>query len=356
LQHALQNLQPEAEVQFADALERCKPWFRAYYNSYTLIIKLSPALWRWIESMQHQAEATSPGWIYELGAKPLFRYLEEFAPDLVIATEVGACELAALYKRQAKRRFLLAGVELMDFNRAWIQPEVDLLLATHPDLAAELVDAGASASKVITTGQPIDPLFADLPGRGLARKSLGIDPDCFHLLVLLGGQGMGNPHRILPEIQKVRAPLAVTVIAGRNRKLERRLQQELAAAPHIRVVGWVDNIQDWMVASDVMISKPGGGTLSEGFACGLPMLAFDPLPGNEERTCGWIEKWNGGKWLRRPEDIAPAIDLLMSDRSVLETMRAKSRALARPQSARDGALALLNLLGQKAGAPTGAIA
>ena len=89
---------------------------------------------------------------------------------LVIATEVGTCELAALYKRETQANFLLVGVELMDFNRAWVQPEVDLFLTTHADLAAELVSAGAPPRKVVTTGQPIDPVFASLPDRAVGAR------------------------------------------------------------------------------------------------------------------------------------------------------------------------------------------
>jgi processive 1,2-diacylglycerol beta-glucosyltransferase len=109
-------------------------------------------------------------------------------------------------------------------------------------------------------------------------------------------------------------------------------------------LGWIDNVQEWMVASDLMISKPGGGTLNEGFACGLPMLAFNPLPGNEERTCRWIEKWGAGLWIRNLEDLAPIINSLLIQPSRLEGLRHRVRELARPHSARDGALAVMRLL------------
>ena len=347
LQKAILNLRPNAQVEVIDTLEHSTPWFRTYYNSYLIVLKLSPSLWRWIENIQHQSKSTSPGWIYQHGAKPLFRYMRDFAPDLVIATEVGACELAALYKRQAKTEFLLAGVELMDFNHAWIQPEVDLLLTTHVDLAAELVAAGAPASGVVTTGQPIDPAFACLPDRESAREALDIRPDALQLLVLLGGTGLGDPDRILTEVLKIQQQIEIVIITGRNQRLEAQLRSKLNGLPHVRVLGWVDNIQEWMVASDLMVSKPGGGTLTEGFACGLPMLAFNPLPGNEERTCRWIEKWGGGIWIRKPEHLAPTIESLIADRPKLNALRDHARALARPDSARDGALAVLDLLAQK---------
>ena len=214
LQKAVLDLRPEAQVEVVDTLQHCTGWFRTYYNSYLIILKVWPGLWRWIENIQYQSKSTSPGWIYQRGAQPFFLYLRDFAPDLVIATEVGACELAALYKRQANATFQLAGVELMDFNQAWVQPEVDLMLATHPDLAAELVAAGASDGQFVTTGQPIDPVFASLPDRESARKKLGINPDAVQLLILLGGTGLGDPDRILPEVLKVKRPLEVVIISG----------------------------------------------------------------------------------------------------------------------------------------------
>ena len=351
LREAFAVLRPDARVEVIDTLQHCTAWFRAYYNSYLIPLAIWPGLWRWIESRQHQSESTSPGWVYRRGAQPLFRYLRELAPDVVIATEVGTCELAALYKRESPANFLLVGLELMDFNRAWIQPEVDVFLTTHVDLAAELVAEGASAAKVVTTGQPIDPVFASLPDRRTARDKLGIKQDAVQLLILFGGTGHGNPERILAEVARVRRPHEIVLVTGRNQRLEQRLRKRFGRLPHVRVLGWVDNMQEWMVASDLMISKPGGGTLTEGFACGLPMLAFDPLPGNEERTCRWIEKWGAGIWIQKPEDLAPKIESLLADPAQLADLRHKAGALARPNAARDAALAILELLSRKAQPP-----
>lgn len=351
LREAFAALRPDARVEVIDTLQHCTAWFRAYYNSYLIPLAIWPGLWRYIESRQHLAEYTTPGWAYRRGAQPLFRYLRDFAPDVVIATEVGTCELAALYKRESHTNFLLVGLELMDFNRAWIQPEVDLFLTTHVDLAAELVAEGASAAKVVTTGQPIDPLFASLPDRRTARDRLGIKQDALQLLILFGGTGHGNPERILAEVARVQHPHEIVLVTGRNQRLEKRLRKRFGNLPHVRVLGWVDNIQEWMVASDLMISKPGGGTLTEGFACGLPMLAFDPLPGNEERTCRWIEKWGAGIWIEKPEDLASKIQSLLADPAQLAALRHEAAALARPYAARDGALATLEFLSRKGQPP-----
>lgn len=348
LQRVFRELSPPVRADVANTLEHTTWWFHAYYDSYVIPLALWPGLWRWIESKQHQSESTGPGWLYRHGARPLRRYLRDYAPDAVIATEVGACELAALCKRQDRAGFALVGVELMDFNRAWIQPEVDLFLTTHEDLGAELVSAGAAPSKVVTTGQPIDPAFVSLASRASVRRKLGVKDDAVQILVTLGSQGFGRPELILQEILKVPHPLEVVMVTGRNRRVQERLRKYRERLPQVRVLGWVNNMHEWMQASDLMISKPGGGTLNEGFASGLPMLAFNPLPGNEERTCRWIEKWGAGIWIRKPEDLAPTLTSLLSDRSRLDALRAKVSQLARPQAARDGALAVMKLLGERA--------
>jgi processive 1,2-diacylglycerol beta-glucosyltransferase len=351
LRDAFAALRPEAHVEVIDILQHCTAWFRAYYNSYAIPLAISPRLWRWIENKQHQSESTSPRWLFRRGAQPLFRFMEGFSPDVVIATEIGACELAAIYKRQSPADFLLAGTELMDFNRAWIQPEVDLFLTSHVDLAAELVAKGAPAANVVTTGQPISPQFASLPDRRATRHKLKVKPDAVQILILFGGGGYGNPERVLAGFSRVEHPPEMVFITGRNQRLEKRLRQRFGNMPQVRVLGWVDNIHEWMVASDLMVSKPGGGTLHEGFACGLPMLAFDPLPGNEERTCRWIEKWEAGIWIRKPEDLAPCIQTLLTDPAQLAALRHKAMALARPFAARDAALATLEFLSRKTPSP-----
>jgi processive 1,2-diacylglycerol beta-glucosyltransferase len=341
---ALHETRPDVTAEVEDGLGHCARWFQTYYNSYQIPLRYWPSLWGWIESRQHQSASTGPAWLYQAGARPLHRFIEKFRPDAVVATEVGICELVCLHKRQAGATYRLVGVELMDFNLAWVQPEVDRFLCTHPDLAAELVAAGAAPEKTVTTGQPIDPAFASPPRREEARARLGIAATATVLLVLFGGAGFGNAPKILGEIQKVRSALQMVVIAGKNARLETEASRIASGILHARVLGWVDNMPDWMAAADLMVSKPGGGTLAEGFACGLPMLAVDPLPGNEQRTCRWIEKWGAGIWVKEPTDLAVILESLLAHPQEIARLRAKAEEMSRPRAAYAAAEEILKSL------------
>jgi processive 1,2-diacylglycerol beta-glucosyltransferase len=344
LQKALIEIRPEAAVEVVDALAHCARWFRLYYNSYEIPLKYWPSLWGFIEGIQHQSPSTGPAWLYRKGAQPLFQFIQSFDPDIVVATEVGTCELAAMLKRQNKARFYLVGLELMDFNQAWVQPEVDLYPTAPGDLAEELEAAGVPPAKILPCGYPVDPSFVSLPEQGTARRQLGLEGDIPLLLVLFGGTGFGKPRQIVAELRKVPQPLQTVFIAGRNQRLEREIREAGGDMPRCRVRGWVDNMQEWMAAADLLLSKPGGGTVVEAMTCGLPMLAFDPLPGNERRTCDWIEKWQIGYWVRRPADIAPTVMRLLENRDDLQRLRKNALALARPRAAYEAAEAIFKLL------------
>jgi UDP-N-acetylglucosamine:LPS N-acetylglucosamine transferase len=73
------------------------------------------------------------------------------------------------------------------------------------------------------------------------------------------------------------------------------------------------------------------------------MLAVNPLPGNEQRTCQWIEKWGCGMWIKSPAELAPTIERLLAQPQELQGLRAHARALARPRAAYDAAEAILTL-------------
>lgn len=341
LKKAFLEIQPSLTVEVVDAFERCARWFRAYYDSYLIPLRYWPGLWRWIESRQHQAASTSPGWLYCLGGRPLFHFIEAFDPQIVIATEVGVSELVALHKRRAHARYFLAGLELMDFNCAWVQPEVDLYPVVHADLGEELIAAGAPRPKVAACGMPIDPVYARLPDRIKTRESLGVQEGLPLILVLFGGAGFGAPRKIAEELHKVQPPFQAVFIAGKNRALEKELYKLCSSQPGWRVLGWANQMHEWMTAADLLISKPGGGTVMEAAACGLPLLAFDPLPGNEERTCRWLEKWQVGVWLKSPADIAPVIGNLLGNPAERELLRQHMKSISHPRAAFDVANIIL---------------
>jgi processive 1,2-diacylglycerol beta-glucosyltransferase len=344
LARALADLRPSLTVRVEDMLDHVPAWFRAYYNSYEIPLRYWPSLWGWIEGRQHRGSATNPGAIYRRGGRPLFRFIREFRPSVIVATETGALELAALAKRTAGARWRLVGVDGLDVDRAWAQPEVDLYAVTPDPVARDLETWGVPAESILPCGMPLDPAFLSRPDRGTARATLGIGADAILLLVLFGGTGFGKPRAIIRELAKVQKPFQAVFITGRNARLQAQAEAAVGRVnPGWRVFGWVDNMPEWLAAADLVLNKPSGLAMLEAMACGVPFLALDPLPGNERRHCDLIERWGVGRFVRNHGEIATVIERLVSEPAEMDRMRERGRSLSQPRAAYAAAEAILKL-------------
>ena len=75
-------------------------------------------------------------------------------------------------------------------------------------------------------------------------------------------------------------PSQVIVICGHNKKVSDQLKSK-SWTPNVNVVvkGFVENIDEYMSASDCLVTKAGPGTIAEAMICGLPVIISSFLPG-----------------------------------------------------------------------------
>ena len=157
------------------------------------------------------------------------------------------------------------------------------------------------------------------------------------VLCSAGGFGVGHIYQTIRAVilAASRAGGAdVLVVAGRNQKLRARIQA-IPAAEGVRltVFGFVNNMHDLMAASDVMITKPGGLTASEGMARSLPMIVLDPIPGQEEANASYLQE-SGVAW--RAHDLGSLdykLGRLVSSTEDRSAMRRACERTGRPRAA-----------------------
>ncbi len=344
VEKAIGQLRPDSYVETIDALAQCRPLFRRYYDGFEIPMKYWPALWELVETRQWKGKSTSPAWLFRWGAQPLFRYIDAFDPAVVVATEVGLCEMAVLHKRQSQAGYRLVGIGALDFERPWAQPEVDLFVSSPGEIAGQLKIAGVPPEKIIECGMPVDPSFGPSADRRELRARLGLERDLPALLVNFGGSGRMKPRQVVSELRRVQHPYQAVFIARRDEKLRADLLQRTAGMPHARVLSWVDNMHEWMAAADILVSRAGSCTVSEALNCGLPMLVFDAPPGSERRVCELMEKkWQTACWARRQGEITARLDVLLNGSHELERLRGNSAQHSYPAAAHDAAQAILKL-------------
>jgi len=185
-------------------------------------------------------------------------------------------------------------------------------------------------------GLPIRPVFSrPLPSKSNLRKRLDMDRDKPAVLLVGGGEGMGKIESVVGAIAKKAGSLCqVVVICGRNQSLVKRLKaQTYPNDMKVIVNGFVNNVNEWMGACDIIITKAGPGTIAEALICGLPILLNGHIPGQEAGNIPYVVDNNVGTFERRPKKIAAIIkDWITSKQEELKEMSKRARALGRPEA------------------------
>jgi processive 1,2-diacylglycerol beta-glucosyltransferase len=160
------------------------------------------------------------------------------------------------------------------FLRNWAVPDADLTIALHPEAKEQLMDYGVPESKIrVLSGLPVNKKFLTKRSKFEARQELGLDPTRFTVLISMGGVAVGATYVFTRQLALSGLPVQVIAVCGKNERLKVRTDK-LAAKVDIpvKVFGFTDQMPLLMDAADVMIGKPGPGTIAEAIAKELPML------------------------------------------------------------------------------------
>lgn len=225
------------------------------------------------------------------------------------------------------------------FWKGWACDAVTLYLVASEDARQQLIDYGVAPERIKVSGLPVHPKFA-YPGEEAAqaaRSALGLDPEKFTVFVNAGWIGGGNIPQIFKELVRGELDVQAIFLAGKNEDLRAAVESMALDAPFpIKVIGYSDEIEKLMSAANVMISKLGGLTTFEAFACRVPIIAdmiTEPMP-QEKGTAKLIAQRGAGVMLERSIDIVPVLKRMMEDELHYSRMRAATVGLVIPNATR----------------------
>jgi processive 1,2-diacylglycerol beta-glucosyltransferase len=153
-------------------------------------------------------------------------------------------------------------------------PDADLTIALHPQAKEQLIEYGVPAEKIhVLSGLPVNKKFFEKRSKFEARQELGLDPTRFTVLISMGGVAVGATYVFTRMLAQSGLPVQVIAVCGKNERLKLRTDK-LAAKVDIpvKVFGFTDQMPLLMDAADIVVAKPGPGTIAEAIAKELPLL------------------------------------------------------------------------------------
>lgn len=128
--------------------------------------------------------------------------------------------------------------------------------------------------------------------------------------------------------------MQIILIAGENEelKLEMEKMKEYMSTPFL-VFGFVDNVDEMMTVSDLIVTKPGGLTIAESMVSSLPMVLVRVIQGQEDNNLRFLLErgvaLDGGKG----EKVWSIIRNFLKNPKSLEEFKNKAEKFAYPDSA-----------------------
>ena len=273
----LEEEQPEATVEIANGLEamgklvaavvregsrvtfRWMPWM--FDIQYWLLTKFAPTRW-----LAHHLG-------YAMGARGLLRLIARHDPDVVISTYPGVTAVLGML-RENRRLLVPVQSAITDLAglRYWVHPGVDLHFVTHPE-SIEEVERLAGPASVEWARPPISRDFLMPRTRRDAREALDVPAHARIVLVSGGGWGVGDLDGAINSALSGDDTLVVC-ITGRNEVAREKLEQRFGDNEQVRILGFTEQMSDWMAAADAMIHSTAGLTVLEAHIRGCPVVSY----------------------------------------------------------------------------------
>ena len=315
---------------------------RAVVGSYKVTSEKAPLLWK---MFYESGDVSNPRWakiknqLRGQAQRPMFvltldKFVKEYNPDIIIGTHFMPLEILLPLKRKGELAAPMYEV-ITDFmvSSDWIQNDVDAYFVASEFTRDAMVARQIERDLIHVTGIPVNPEYAIAKDNATARERIGLTNG--HVITLLGGGVQSNRiRRVAEQLLNTALHGTLVIVAGRNQELLDELQNvENGATLRVLKLGFIDYVDDLIAASDVVITKAGGLTVSEILARGTPMIIVDPIPGQEEWNADFVAGSGAGIQLRMIETAPAATLTLLSELARLENMRAHAKQVGRPNAA-----------------------
>ncbi len=270
---------------------------------------------------------TSP--VYELNKlakNKMLEYITENKYDLVICSHLfPSMAITALKKDGRDIKLINVATDYRDIP-FWNETTPDYFVIPHESLKNEFIEKGTDEKVLLPLGIPVSTKFQQ------KKSNLSLKKDKPNILVTSGSMGFGNLKEIIKSLLD-NIDAYVIVICGSNKKLVKELSN--IKNSKLTVLGFIDNMSDYIRACDVILSKPGGLTSTEVAVLNKPLVHMMPIPGVENHNASFFLENNLSLVSNTIDEVITNTKKLLEDESLRNKMIKSQKKIINNNSASD---------------------
>ncbi|TVY07015.1 MGDG synthase family glycosyltransferase [Paenibacillus cremeus] len=336
---------PEAEIVAVDFME----WTHPYLHSvgqfcYLQWVKNLPSVYGYLYRKTRSDNKWSALFkrIRSFRTYRMLELLQSIQPTKVVSTFPGAAA-AMSFLRSAGFTEVATATVITDYtdHSYWIHPFTDCYLVGAEHVKEALLQYGVRDTQIKLTGIPIREPFSKEYDRDQLRVKYGLSPNQPVVLIMGGGFGLIGKD-LLNKLISGGLPrnTQFVIVCGRNKKLQMLMEEEvlylgetIGALHNFRIMGYINEIHELMALSDLIVTKPGGLTVTEALSLELPMLLFKPLPGQEQANAAYLVGAGAALEASDERELTDFLLNVLSNDSLLNGMRMAAQRISRKHGA-----------------------
>jgi len=189
--------------------------------------------------------------------------VDGFKPDLVICNHpVPAMVLGELRKNASSFKYVVTILDLVTFFRSLADQNADLIFAPTTEIVSSIVRFGVELEKIVYPLFPLHPKLKEAKTKKEIAQDLSFDISKPIVLITGGGLGTRTLRDAIMRLCK-RSDLQLIIVTGRLSYFKKELEDRFKGNKNIKIFGFVDNMQDFFRACDIVVAKPGATTIME---------------------------------------------------------------------------------------------
>lgn len=180
-----------------------------------------------------------------------------------------------------------------------------------------------SKNSIETIGLPLRPEFLDIKPKEALKEIYAVPENKQVVLIMMGGVGARCIYEYVKTIAGSSLNIHLMVCTGRNKRLATKLRKVRPATGNsIDIIPFTEKVHELFALSDLILTKPGPGTINEARSLKLPILIDRtrmPLFW-EQANIDLVERYQIGACVRSYVEAPKLIHQFLNDEQTRETV------------------------------------
>lgn len=250
-----------------------------------------------------------------------------YKPDVLIATHFfGGIVMGKINKKYKLNTKIITIITDYASHAIWLQnhKRENAIVVSNEIVGRELLKFGVPAEKIFPFGIPLSSKFKKVDANTSKIKFKYNIKNHNLTFLFFGGGSLGSSYTYgyLKEILKLKLNINIIFVSGKNVKLQNRCNNYIKREniKNVTVLGFTKDISNLLNIADVVITKPGGLSVTEALEMKTPMILIPGNGGQENHNAKFVTKNHFGLRVRNARQLAKTVKKLTENKKIIHEM------------------------------------